>query len=257
MNVKTAFSMTLCLLLIGLAAVQPAAAAQEAPDFELGLRKDFGYASLLSGEMQGTFTISARGREDLSRVVFYLDDQVLGEVNAAPFRLRFDTGNYELGSHRLYAVATTTDGQEVRSEVLQRTFVFPERGWSSALKIAGPLLAIALLASLLSAVIPFIGGKKGASGKRRSYGPAGGAICPKCQLPFSRHFLSPNLLVGKLERCPHCGKWSIVSRAPEQMLRIAEELEDAQAGASGSPTAPDTEEERLRRALEESRYQDL
>ncbi|MEK6221558.1 MAG: hypothetical protein N2D54_04870 [Chloroflexota bacterium] len=31
------------------------------------------------------------------------------------------------------------------------------------------------------------------------YSAAGGAVCPRCQLPYSRHLLSPNLLVGKLE----------------------------------------------------------
>lgn len=232
------------------------AAAQETPPIELGLTKNFGYASMFSGELQGTFTISVQGPENLDRVVFYLDDRVLGEASETPFRLRFDTGNYELGSHRLYAVGYTADGQEVASQVLQRTFVSPEAGWSSALKIAGPIIAISLIAVLLSAVVPLLNRKKGANGARRTYGAAGGAICPKCQRPFSRHTFSPNLVVGKLERCPHCGKWSIVPRAPEQMLRIAEELEDSQAKEVTSQSTPQTEEEKLRRALEESRYQD-
>jgi hypothetical protein len=32
-------------------------------------------------------------------------------------------------------------------------------------------------------------------------------------MPFSRSVLAPNMLVGKLERCPHCRKWAIVGRA--------------------------------------------
>ena len=82
---------------------------------------------------------------------------------------------------------------------------------------------------------------------------AGGAICPRCQRPFARGVLSPNLLVGKLERCPFCGKWSVLAARPLAELRAAEAAELASAEGGARPDAAD-EEERLRREIEESRY---
>jgi hypothetical protein len=89
-------------------------------------------------------------------------------------------------------------------------------------------------------------------GAPRQYGAAGGAICPRCRRPFSRHFLSLNVLVGKLERCPFCGKWSILAAQPLSILRAAEaaELEEA----VGEAVPPESEEERLRKELDQSRY---
>jgi len=84
------------------------------------------------------------------------------------------------------------------------------------------------------------------------YGPAGAAICPRCGRPFARHILSPNLIAGKLSRCLHCGKWSIVPRATPAALAAAEA---AQRAAAEPATAPLSEEERLRRRIEASRYE--
>lgn len=81
---------------------------------------------------------------------------------------------------------------------------------------------------------------------------AGAAICPKCKRPFARSFLSPNLVVGKLCRCPHCGKWSVVPRATAAELAAAE----AADRAASEPAAPAlSEEERLRRKIDASKYE--
>jgi hypothetical protein len=93
-------------------------------------------------------------------------------------------------------------------------------------------------------------------GAERNYGMVGGAICPRCSRPFSRHVLAPNMLVGKLERCPFCGKWSIVAAAPLDALRAAERAELTAAQEGGELTQGDAEE-RLRKDLEDSRYQDF
>ena len=62
-------------------------------------------------------------------------------------------------------------------------------------------------------------------------------------------------MVGKLERCPHCGKWSIARRAMPAELAAAEErlMADNQAGQMA---AGESEEEKLRRMLDDSRYED-
>jgi hypothetical protein len=61
------------------------------------------------------------------------------------------------------------------------------------------------------------------------------------------------LLVGKLQRCPHCGKWAIVRRASPP------ELEAAEARWSQESTGTietQSEEERLRGMIDESRFED-
>ena len=80
---------------------------------------------------------------------------------------------------------------------------------------------------------------------------AGGAICPRCTFPYTRHMFAPNMLVGKLERCPHCGKWAIVPQANAAALQAAEERLAAE-GEDQIETV--SEEEKLRRMIEDSRF---
>jgi hypothetical protein len=69
-----------------------------------------------------------------------------------------------------------------------------------------------------------------------------------------------NLGPWKLDRCDFCGKVAFVSRKPPEMLRIAEEAERAALhtsetslpGAEGARS----EEDRLKKLLDESRYQE-
>jgi hypothetical protein len=114
---------------------------------------------------------------------------------------------------------------------------------------------------LLSFVVPWMisRGKPKATvplGAPRNYGVAGGTVCPKCKRPFSRNLLSPNLVIGKLERCPHCGKWSLARRASTAQLAAAEAAE-LEMASEGEHAPSLSEEERLRRDLEDSRYDDL
>lgn len=89
-------------------------------------------------------------------------------------------------------------------------------------------------------------------GEAPGYGAAGGAICPGCGRAFARNFLSPNLIMGKLCRCPHCGKWSIVPRATPAALAAADA---AQSKRTSAETPATSEDERLRRQIEASKYE--
>jgi hypothetical protein len=230
------------------------ALAQDEAELRLTLRRDFGYASG-SGDIQGAFTIRATGPQDLQRVVFYLDGAPLGEAAQAPFELRFHTESYPLGEHSLSATGFTALGGEVKSNPVQVSFVSASEGFQSGMQIVLPLLAIVFGLLVLSFVISFATAGKVKNlppGTPRQYGAAGGAICPRCGRPFARHFLSLNLLVGKLERCPFCGKWSILAAQPLSHLRAAEAAELEAAGGESVPE--ETEEERLRKELDQSRY---
>jgi hypothetical protein len=233
------------------------ALAQEDAELRLTLRRDFGYASG-GGDIQGAFTIRASGPQDLQRVGFYIDGQPIGEATEPPFELRFHTESYSLGSHSLAAVGFTTSGRQVTSNPINVNFVSANEGFQSGMRIALPLLAIVFGLIVFSFVISFVTAGKLKNlppGTLRQYGAAGGAICPRCGRPFSRHFFSPNMLVGKLERCPFCGKWSILAAQPLSILRSAEA---AEVKEEKEPTgAKQDEEERRRKELDESRYLEL
>lgn len=234
------------------------AAAQEQPALDLRMSRTFGYSSG-SGQIQGTFTLKASGPPDLQRVVFYLDTETLGEDDQAPFELRFVTDSYPLGYHTIYTLGYTAGGQELSSNEIRVEFVSAEEGWQAAMRFVIPILVIVFGLIALSAILSFATSgklKQLPPGTPRSYGVAGGAICPRCQRPFARHVLSMNLVTGKLERCPYCGKWSILSARPLAELRAAE-VAELQAAQGEGLIASDDAEERLRKELDESRYHNL
>ena len=105
--------------------------------------------------------------------------------------------------------------------------------------------------TLLGLGIPFLLGRKKeyVHGK---YGMAGGAVCPRCGLPFSRFYLSPNMLVGKLVRCPHCGKISVLPQASLSSLKEAE----SRYMEEESPQIISKGEEDIKKMIEDSRFED-
>jgi hypothetical protein len=246
--VRRALPVAACLLL--LLAVVPTS-AQTDGELTIEFHRDFGYSA--GSEIQGAFSLTAVGPEDLVRVDYYLDDQLLGSATQPPFRISFNTGDHGLGRHTFVALGTTADGSEIRS--LDRTleFVSPEEGWQVAGKIALPIIGIVLLMSLLGTVVPSMLGRK-TKFRFGEYSVAGGAVCPRCGMPFSRHPMSLNMVFGKLERCPHCGKLSIVSAASASALRQAEAR--WQADSHQGELKPEGEGDRLREQIDESRYED-
>jgi hypothetical protein len=246
----------LLVLILILASVSPVL-AQEETELRLTLQRNFGYASGGS-EIQGAFTIRASGPQDLQRVVFYIDGESMGEAASPPFELRFHTESYSLGPHVLTAIGHTASGEEIPSSRLNANFVSAEEGFQAGMRIALPLFGIVFGMIVLTIVFSFVTAGKLKDlplGTPRQYGVAGGAICPRCGRPFSRHFFSPNMLVGKLERCPFCGKWSILPALPLSILRTAEAAE-LEAAVEPNKTAQD-EDERLRKELDESRFLEL
>jgi len=246
-------SVFLAMLLLALLLVLPASAQEETPELEIGLNRDFGYGGF-GNEIQGTFTIRAEGPDSLVEVIFYMDDTLLGEDTDAPFAVQFNTDNYEPGLHNYYAVGVLADGSEIQSKEITANVLSSEDSMNRTLTIVGPILGISILAMLLGGIIPMLRGRKGKAGPIGEYSLAGGTICPRCAFPFSRNTFSPNLVIGKLERCPHCGKWSIRPRASQADLRAAEErLRASQEEKTSIEIDP---QDSLRQALDDSRYDD-
>lgn len=232
------------------------ALAQDGPSLSLRLSRDFGYSSG-TGRVQGAFSMIASGPDNLERVQFKIDEQVIGEVTEPPFRLRFSTSDYPMGVHTLVASGETSDGQMLESNLIRVEFVSADEGWQTAAKVVLPIVAIVGGIMLATFLLPLLFGHgkrvQLPAGARRSYGVLGGGICPKCSRPFALHVFGLNLLVGKFDRCPYCGQWSLVRRASLQELQAAEaaELE----AMPSEPGLPDNSEEDYRRQVDDSRYQ--
>lgn len=231
------------------------AQAQDEPTLSLRLSRDFGYSSG-TGRVQGAFSMIASGPENLEQVQFKIDEQVIGEVSQPPFRLRFSTGDYPMGVHTLVATGVTSDGSILESDPVRVEFVSADEGWQTAGKIVIPIVGIVVGITLATFLLPllFRRGKRAQlpAGARRSYGMLGGGICPKCNRPFALHVFGLNLVVGKLDRCPYCGQWSLMRRASLQELHAAEaaELE----AMPGDPDLTGSLEEDYRRQVDDSRY---
>lgn len=246
---KTAMVLAM-VLVVGLTAATAAVAQDEG--LTLKLSRDWGYGGF-GGEIQGTFSMRVSGPEYLARVEFYIDDLKIGEVTSAPYNLQFVTDNYPLGAHSLHAIGYTADGQELRSRAIDVTFVPASKGTEFIVRTVVPILGIILGAVLVAFIVSMVTGRKLKNlppGTPRSY-PLGGGICPKCGRPSALQFLGLNVLAGKFQRCPYCGRWSIFRRASPAQLRAAEEAELAAAGADvPAPSA----EEKLKKELDDSKY---
>ena len=248
--------LSFALLIVVLASLFVVFVAQaQSDELAISFSRDFGYSSG-GGDIQGLFSIKVGGPDTLTKVVFYMDDSVMGEDTEAPFKLQFTTDDYPLGQHAIYAAGTTSDGKELKTKVVHANFVSAAEGNQAAIRIVIPILGISVLAVLLAAVIPILTGRKTIAlepGTPRTY-PMGGAICPKCQRPFAVHIYGVNLAFSKFDRCPYCGKWSVVRREPIQKLRAAEEAELARSKETSSVLGM-TEEEKLKKQLDDSKFQ--
>lgn len=229
--------------------------AQEKQILVLTLARDFGYSSG-TGKIQGTFSMKVTTEVELQKVIFFIDDQAIGEDDQAPFKIQFNTDNFPLGERTMHARGYDFQGEEYASNEIHAIFVTEDEGWQAALKIIVPVFCLIIGGMLISFALPLIFGR----GKPKRitlperFGILGGAICPKCHLPFNIPVLKINLVVGSLLPCPHCGKWSIVRRASTAELQAALEAAKIQ---QNSDISVFQSEEKIKKEIDDSRYIDL
>ena len=240
------YLMTLLILLL------PAGVnAQEyQPDLNLYLIRNFGYGGF--GEIQGNFTLKIRDPlAELDKIEFYLDEELIATILQEPYEYKFHTSSYPDGEHKFSAIGTLVDGTQLESNRITKVLLSSGQAWSETQGIVVPLLIIAAALTVLGLVIPVLLSRKKdfVLGK---YGLAGGAICPRCELPFSRFVLSPNLLAGKLVRCPHCGKISIRARASQNQIQEAEKKYNNEEPSM----VKELDDQGYKKLLDESRFED-
>jgi len=243
----------LIAILVNLVIISTASA--QGDELTLGLSKDFG-SDGFNGDIQGTFTVKASGPANLERVQFFLDDTLLGEDTESPFTVQFITDNYTTGAHMFSAIGFTTDGKQIGSKTISAVFVSKEEASAASLKMIVPILAVVFGAMVISAITSMVNvrkGKKLPAGAARSYS-FGGGICPKCKRPFGFQLLGIHMFGRKFTPCPHCGKWSVVKRATMSELHAAElaELDTEKVQIHNA-----SDEEKIRKELDDSRYQNL
>ncbi len=242
----------LSILLVSVLVVALPAQAQDGePSLTFGLIKIFGYA--WGSEIQGTFSLNVHNDEDFTQIVLLIDGQRVLVDDESPFHIRFSTSDFSSDTHTVQLRGITTDGDEVLSRELVLDFLSSEEARTQTVDFVVPILVIVLVVMVLSSLVPALLGRGRRAFRPGNYGPAGGAVCSRCELPFGRSLFSVNLLVGKLERCPHCGKWGLVRRASGIELDAAE-ARFAATHSEGAGQLED-EQEHLRRMVDESRYE--
>jgi hypothetical protein len=221
------------------------------PNIELSLIRNFGYGGL--GEIQGNFTLKIRDAlADLDTVDFYLDDDLIAEIGQEPYEYKFHTSHFPEGEHVFSAVGTLSNGTEVQSNQISKIILSSDQAWSQTQRLIVPILVFTAGATALG-----LGASVLASRKKEfvigKYGPAGGAVCPRCELPFGRSIFSPNLAIGKLVRCPHCGKITIRARASQPQL---EQAEKKYINADTRRVVTPLNDQEYHKLLDESKYED-
>lgn len=245
------------LLCLGLLLCHTLTAKAQDEDYQVHIRKDFGYG--MGNTIQGRFSMRLLGDEaQVKQVTFFVDDEVIATVDSAPFRIQFSTDDFEVGTHQLYAKVELSDGGVYRTPAAQFRFLSSgEAGKDVTTLLIGLGGAIILTLLIVAAVQALLIKKKPKQSYGlavpRDYGILGGTICPKCGRPFPRHIWGLNLLLGRLDRCEHCGKWVMTVRTSPAALRSAEE---AEIGEIQPETMPDFDHENKNDSLEDTKYFD-
>jgi len=246
---------TLCVLFSVSASALPAWAQDE---LTLTVRRDWGYGN--GSQIQGHFSMEAVGPANLTAVVFKIDEAIVAEVTQPPFKIQFVTDDYPPGWHNLIAVGQTSDARTLTSAPRRFEFVSGAEAWAGAQRIIVSVLGAVMVVMSIGLTLQFVATRTGSKkrlplGAPRRYGIAGGTICPKCQRPFALHWWSFNVGFQKFDRCEHCGQWSLVRRLSRDQLTDAEAAE-ARLAQPDTPAPELSAEEKLKRQLDESRFDD-
>jgi hypothetical protein len=221
--------------------------AQDEPALELRLSRDNGYG--LGNQMQGNFSYRVSGPDNLVRVEYLMDGEVIAESTSEPFRYSFVTDDFELGLHEMSAVGYTDDDQRLESNIIRGDFVSPQ--------VTSRFIYVVLGLVVVSIGARFLFFRNSSGTTKKGYGALGGAVCSNCGRPFARNWWALNLVATRVDRCPHCGKWQGTRPATAEQLAKAEKFEDS---LSGIPNRPDSEmdaKEKLRKQLDDSRFEDM
>ena len=132
-----------CFVICSVAALFSVAEVLAAPVLNLSFYKDNGFG--MGNDMNGEWTLNAAVSQNVSRVEFYLDNQLQENDTAAPFSWSFNTGNYTEGAHTFKAIAYDSSGESATASA-ERSFVgFPVSFVVGIIVLAVVVLAVSLV----------------------------------------------------------------------------------------------------------------
>lgn len=142
------------IITVLLAAGSNTTAMAEGEGLQLSVSRTWGYSGF-NDDIQGYFTFSVKGPENLQSVQLLLDGKVVLEKTEPPFEFKFNTDNYEKGVHTIEAAGILSDGTRISSNSFTRRFVSPIgkrlfRGIGLILVL--PLILIAIIDWVLKAI---------------------------------------------------------------------------------------------------------
>ena len=254
MNSKRWAVVCIFVLMSFLVTAVPVEAQSEVP-YKISIRRDFGYGS--GADIQGRMSLHIQGDESqIGRVSFIMDGEVLAVAEAEPFSFAFSTDDFPAGIHHISASVETLDGKTWQTQTITSNFLTAEQAQKRTQGILVPILVVVAVAMGIGALTQVTGKHKqpaGSGPQNIIYGMWGGAVCVRCGKPFSRSALDMNLVTGRLERCPHCGKWQLTRRAATAELVLAEAAW-ARESAPAEQTAEN--ETHTNDLVDDSRYTD-
>lgn len=206
------------ILLIGLFGLSfTSVFAQGSSQFGLRLRRDWGYGS--GADIQGRVTLSLTGDTGaVSKVVFSIDDAVIADLSEAPFSFSFSTDDYPSGLRRMSAEVFTSDGASQEATPITYNFLSKEQANSASTNV----IVLAVVVILVSIGLSVFISSRNKGSETTNGGINGLAVCQRCGKTFPRSILGLNVVVGKFERCPHCGKWQLTRRASPLEIQLAD-----------------------------------
>jgi hypothetical protein len=223
---RQAFALIFLMFFVGcsffaLVAAQPA--------ISLSISKNNGYN--LGSDINGQFVVNAQVSSNVVRVEFYLNGTLQYNDTSAPFSWSFNTNNYPLGRAEITAVAYDSSGQQ-KTAALEQNFVETPVFFSTILPVI--VIAVAIIAV-------------GSSVWYRTRHPTSKLVkCPSCGNIYSPSSISlVRIGPSRLRKCPKCGKTFFGGN-----LKDSPKPEEK---SSASDTL--TEEERLKRDIEDSKYE--
>ena len=230
--------------------------------FQISLNRDFGYGGV-GNQIQGLFSLKVNGDEVFEKVVFMMDEVVLGEDDEAPYKIQFSTDDYESGEHEYWARGIQADGSEVNSNRITALVLTKEETGKDLIKIFGVIIGGIVLTAFVSFFVTNRISKRAnksqtfeANGIPSGFTAMGGSICPKCEKPFAFHWWKMNLLTHKLDRCPNCEKWVLAKSMSYSMLESMVLAAKKDENDEKKVVMEESKGDELKRKLDDSKFMD-
>jgi ribosomal protein S27AE len=158
---------------------------------ELRLSRDAGTS--IGGRIKGRFSAKVRDADDVDRVEFYLNGELVYTDSDGPFVWSFKTTDYPPGNYTIRAVGYLGTGGEEEDSVTTEFVETFGKFWT--LYLWGTILFVAGMAIFSLWVI-----------QRERKRPQGKTKCPQCGSIFDRKWSPFHMGAAYRNTCPMCGR---------------------------------------------------